>query len=102
MKTEPTDKQLSGDVKSLLKQTFAVQKQHEKQFKQLLSSNLTSEELEKQQLHREYVVLFLKKVPPAYVNRLNWIKQKIEEKRARLVCFSTCGAPSCRLVTGCS
>ena len=47
----------------------------------MLNSNLTSEELEKQQLHREYMALFQKKVPAPYVNRLNWIKQKIEEKR---------------------
>ena len=85
VKTDSTpDKQLRNDVKSLLKKQVDAQKQQkqqEKNLKQLLNSNLTSEELEKQQLHREYVALFRKKVPAPYVNRLNWIKQKIEEKR---------------------
>jgi hypothetical protein len=85
VKTDSTpDKQLRNDVKSLLKKQVDAQKQQkqqEKNLKQLLNSNLTSEELEKQQLHREYVALFQKRVPAPFVNRLSWIKQKIEEKR---------------------
>ncbi len=84
-KSESTpDKELRNDVKSLLKKQVDAQKQQkqqEKNLKQLLNSNLTSEELEKQQLHREYIALFRKKVPAPFVNRFNWIKQKIEEER---------------------